>query len=208
MIVACVFYGLDHLVRTIKTRITTATLRPIPELGLTRVEMPNLNAGWRTGQHVRLRILSTAMGLWGMTEAHPFTIASVSKTEEGLVLLCKKAGTWTTKMYEIAGTSAYGEHGKEVGRSIRVMVEGPYGTYPQTPQVPIQTELSQTGGVGNTVIPSYSGAMFVVGGSGVTFALSAVQDLVRSGNSSNVTDIDIIWCIADPGLFIFLSFCA
>ena len=58
-----------------------------------------------------------------------------------------------------------------------------------------------TGGVGNTVISSYSGAMFVVGGSGVTFALSAVQDLVRSGNASDVTDIDLVWSIADPGLF-------
>ncbi|KAF8452850.1 hypothetical protein L210DRAFT_2059386 [Boletus edulis BED1] len=178
--VACVFYGLDHLVRAIKTRITNATFRPIPELGLTRVEMPTVNAGWRAGQHVRLRVLSTAMGLLGMVEVHPFTIASVSETEEGLVLLCKKTGKWTTKMYEMASTSAYGEQGQEVGRKIKVIVEGPYG------------------GVCNTVIPSYSGAMFVVGGSGLTFALSAVQDLVRSGESSSVTDIDVIWCIADP----------
>ena len=55
------------------------------------------------------------------------------------------------------------------------------------------------GGVGNTVISSYSGALFVVGGSGVTFALSAVQDLVRCGHSSDVADIDIVWSIADPG---------
>lgn len=129
MIVTCVFYGLDHLVRTIKTRIATATLRPIPELGLTRVEMPTINAGWRAGQHVRLRVLSTAMGLWGTTEVHPFTIASVSKAEEGLVLLCKKTGRWTSTMYEIASTSVYGEQGKEVGRSVKVMVEGPYGMY-------------------------------------------------------------------------------
>jgi len=31
----------------------------------------------------------------------------------------------------------------------------------------------------------------------VTFALSAVQDLVQSGYASDVTDIDIIWSIAD-----------
>ena len=71
------------------------------------------------------------------------------------------------------------------------------------PMFRIRTEL-YTGGVGNSIIPSYSGAMFVIGGSGVTFALSAVQDLVQSGNSSSVTDIDIIWCIANPGLFLFL----
>ena len=166
--------------------------------------MAGINAGWRAGQHVRLRVLSTAMGLLGMTEVHPFTIASVSRTDEGLVLLCKKSGRWTTKMYEMSSTSVYGEQGQEIGRSVKVMVEGPYGKHPRrTPQRPIfhdQAKLS-TGGVGNTVIPSYSGAMFVVGGSGVTFALSAVQDLVRAGHSSNVSDIDIIWCIADPGLF-------
>ena len=133
---ASVFYGLDHLVRAIKTRITTATFRPIPELGLTRVEMPAINAGWRAGQHVRLRVLSTSMGLLGMFEVHPFTIASVSKTEEGLVLLCKKTGRWTNKMYETASTSVYGEQGQEVGRSIKVMVEGPYGMHPQVLHVP------------------------------------------------------------------------
>lgn len=57
-----------------------------------------------------------------------------------------------------------------------------------------------TGGVGNTVISSYSGAMFIVGGSGVTFALSAVQDLIQSGYSSDVTGIDVIWSVADSGL--------
>jgi hypothetical protein len=115
-----------------------------------------------------------------MTEVHPFTIASVTNTEEGLVLMCKKAGRWTSKMFEMAGTSAYGEQGTEVGRNVKVMVEGPYG------------------GVGNTVVSSYSGAMFVVGGSGVTFALSAVQDLVQSGSASNVKVIDVIWSIPDP----------
>ncbi|KAF9223191.1 hypothetical protein BS17DRAFT_782514 [Gyrodon lividus] len=180
VIAACVFYGIDHFIRAIKTRIATATLRPIPELGLTRVEIPVINTGWRAGQHVRLRILSTSMGLWGMTEVHPFTIASVTNTDEGLVLMCKKAGRWTSKMYEMAGTAAYGEQGREVGRSVKVMVEGPYG------------------GVGNTVVSSYSGAMFVCGGSGVTFALSAVQDLVQSGYASNVKTIELIWSIPDP----------
>ncbi|KAG9310137.1 hypothetical protein JVU11DRAFT_9752 [Chiua virens] len=183
VVVAGVFYAVDHLVRGIKTRITTATLRPIPELGLTRVEMPSINAGWRVGQHVRLRVLSTSMGFWGLTEIHPFTIANVNRTEEGLVLLCKKAGRWTNKMYQTANTSAYGERGQELGRTVKVMVEGPYG------------------GLGNTVITSYSGAMLVVGGSGVTFALASVQEFVRNRTSSNISEINVIWCIADPGSF-------
>ncbi|KAI6044553.1 ferric reductase like transmembrane component-domain-containing protein, partial [Pisolithus marmoratus] len=190
---ACAFYGLDHLIRLVKTRITTATLRPIPELGLTRVEIPSLNSGWRAGQHIRLRVLSTGMGFLGLTEVHPFTIANVEKTEEGMVLMCKKAGRWTTKMYELSATAKYGEQGREVGKNVRVMVEGPYG------------------GVGNTVMSSYSGALFVIGGSGITFALSAVQELVRSENDSNVRVIDIVWSIPDvaslaPMIPLFASF--
>ncbi|KAG1741004.1 hypothetical protein EDB19DRAFT_1828386 [Suillus lakei] len=132
---ACVFYILDHVVRAVKTRVTTAKLSPLPELGITRVEVPSLNAGWRVGQHVRLRVLSSSMEWWGWSEVHPFTIVNVAETPEGMVLM--------------------------FGRDVRVMIEGPYG------------------GVGHTVMSSYSGAMFVVGESGVPLALSAVPDLVQ-----------------------------
>jgi hypothetical protein len=49
--------------------------------------------------------------------------------------------------------------------------------------------------------------MLVCGGSGVTFALSAVQDLVKSGYASNVNAIEVIWSIPDPGSsFVHLAF--
>ena len=108
-----------------KTRVATAHLRALPELGITRLEIPTLNAGWRAGQHVRLRVLSMAMGWTGCLEVHPFTIASVSKTEEGMVLLVKNTGGWTRKMYEVAKTSGYGGDG--LGRDMKVVIEGPYG---------------------------------------------------------------------------------
>lgn len=121
------FYGLDHLLRLLKTRIATATLRPIPELGLTRVEIPSINTGWRAGQHIRLRVLSMSMGFIGTTEVHPFTIANAPNAQEGLVLMCGKAGGWTSKMFELSRTAVYGEQGHEIGRQVRVIVEGPYG---------------------------------------------------------------------------------
>ncbi|KAI6044529.1 ferric reductase like transmembrane component-domain-containing protein [Pisolithus marmoratus] len=175
VVAASVFYGLDHLSRLAKTRITTAMFHPIPELGLTRIEIPTLNSGWRAGQHIRLRVFSTGMGFLGLTEVHPFTIANAERREEGMVLMCKKAGRWTTKMYELSSTGKYDEQGGEVDKVVRVMVEGPYG------------------GVGNTIMSSYSGALFVVGGGGIAFALSAVQELVRSENDSNIRVIDIVW---------------
>ncbi|OAX43426.1 hypothetical protein K503DRAFT_681157 [Rhizopogon vinicolor AM-OR11-026] len=181
VIAAVVFYSIDHVVRAVKTRIATARLRPVTELGITRVEVPSLNAGWRAGQHVRLRVLSSSMGWWGWSEVHPFTIANATQTQEGMVLMCKKTGRWTGSLFDMAQTSSYGESGKEAGRDVTVMVEGPYG------------------GVGHTVMSSYSGAMFVVGGSGITFALSAVQDLIRASGDNDVKIIDIVWSIQDPG---------
>ncbi|KAG0693019.1 hypothetical protein DFH29DRAFT_1007765 [Suillus ampliporus] len=214
VIAACVFYIFDHVIRAVKTRITTipsgaigtqgitphpakkrdcrlpwgadctgrdstARLRPLPELGITRVEVPSLNSGWCAGQHVRLRVLSSSMGWWGWTEVHPFTIANVKQTSEGMVLMCKRTGHWTSSLFSMAQTASYGETGKDVGCDVRVIVEGPYG------------------GVGHTVMSSYSGAMFVVGGSGVSFALSAVQDLIQA--ATDVKVIDIVWFIQDPG---------
>lgn len=132
VIAASVVYGLDHIIRAIKTHFTTATLQTVPELGLTRIDIPSVTSGWRPGQHVRLRILSTAMGLWRMAEVHPFTIASATNTEEGLVLMCKNTGGWTERLYMIAQTTASDEQGPG-GRKVKVVVEGPYGTSPNPP---------------------------------------------------------------------------
>lgn len=79
VIIAASGYGLDRLLRLVKTRFARAHLTPLPSLGMTKIEIPTLNAGWRAGQHVRIRVLSTGMGLLGWSEVHPFTIASVCK---------------------------------------------------------------------------------------------------------------------------------
>ncbi|KII85327.1 hypothetical protein PLICRDRAFT_56591 [Plicaturopsis crispa FD-325 SS-3] len=175
------FYSFDLFCRLLKTRVCTARLRPLPSLSMTRIEIPQLNAGWRAGQHVRVRILSTSMGWWGWTECHPLTIASMCKGPEGLVLMCKKAGGWTDRLFEVAKSVGY-EDRERGHRHITVMIEGPYG------------------GPGHTVFASYSAAVFVVGGSGVSFALSAVQELVQKDldGHSRIKVIELIWCIQDP----------
>lgn len=178
--VAAMIYGLDHLTRLFKTRICNATLRPIAELGITRIEIPHLNAGWRPGQHVRLRILSTGVGFLGWSEIHPFTIASASG--DGLVLMVKKAGDWTNAVYDMATKSdAIYSGGWGGEKKAKVLIEGPYG------------------GVGNTMMDSYSGAIFVVGGSGITFALAAITDLVQKDvqGLSRLKAIHLIWCVQD-----------
>jgi len=178
--VALGFYSLDHLLRLVKTRMYNAIIRPLPDMGVTRIEVPQLNGGWRAGQHVRLRVLSSALGLTGWAESHPFTIASVSGSDEGLVLMVKKSGDWTTKLFDFAKAGGYTEAG--VGRNVNVVLEGPYG------------------GPGHAMFHSYSAAVFVVGGSGISFAMAAIQDLIDKDlrGQSRVKIIELIWSVQDP----------
>ncbi|KAI0946789.1 hypothetical protein AcW1_010148 [Taiwanofungus camphoratus] len=180
---ALALYGVDRLLRLIKTRYTTARLRPLSELNMTRIEVPQLNAGWRAGQHLRIKVLSRGMGWLGWCESHPFTIASVSKDPgaEGLVLMCKKAGDWTGKLFELAKRAEYGEAGG-VGRDVKVLIEGPYG------------------GPGHSIPSSFSGVMIVAGGSGITYALSTVQELMKKDaqRSSRVKIVEFVWSVPNP----------
>ena len=65
----------------------------------------------------------------------PFTIANASDSEEGrgLVLLCKKTGRWTNRLYDAADKCDF--YGTEDGlghyRDMKVIVEGPYGMSPE-----------------------------------------------------------------------------
>ncbi|KAJ7815032.1 hypothetical protein B0H14DRAFT_3878485 [Mycena olivaceomarginata] len=161
---------------------TAAIIRPLPDMGATRIEVPYLNGGWRAGQHVRLRILSSSLGLTGWAESHPFTIASISGGREGLVLVVKKSGNWTTKLFDLAKASGSAESGRDVGGTVNVVLEGPYG------------------GPGHAMFHSYSAAVFVVGGSGISFALAAIQDLIDKDlrGQSRVKIIELVWAVQDP----------
>ncbi|KAF8664121.1 hypothetical protein AX16_000811 [Volvariella volvacea WC 439] len=175
-----VIYGLDRLIRVFKTRFCTARIEPLPELDATRISIRHLNSGWRAGQHVRVRVLSTGMGLLGWSESHPFTIASATGGEDGLVLICKRASGWTRNLKELAETQSY-FGGKGIGREVKLLVEGPYG------------------GPGHAIFASYSAALFVCGGSGITFGIAAVQELIRKDlrGESSVKVIELVWVIQD-----------
>lgn len=122
---------MDHLIRIFKTRFAIARIKAVPELGLVRIEVPAIKSGWRSGQHVRLRVLSSEMGAIRWSVAHPFTIANASNSEAdtGMVLLVKKAGKWTNRLYDAAGRAGYYSSESETLREMRVVVEGPYGTH-------------------------------------------------------------------------------
>jgi predicted ferric reductase len=124
------------------------------------------------------------MGLLGWLEVHPFTIASVGG--DGMLLMCKKTGSWTNKLYDLA-TGGNSAEKNVTARNVKVILEGPYG------------------GIGHTMMDGFSGALFVTGGSGITFALAAIQELIQKDmdGKSNVRVIDLVWCVQNPGTFFY-----
>lgn len=57
-----------------------------------------------------------------------------------------------------------------------------------------------TGGVGHTMFASFSAACLVAGGSGISFALGMLEELVAAdeAGASNLTSIELIWSVPDP----------
>ncbi|KAK2460219.1 hypothetical protein APHAL10511_007754 [Amanita phalloides] len=189
---ASLIYLIDRVLCLLKARLVTAVISPIPNLEATRIEVPSLNCGWRAGQHVRLRVLSTSLGWLGWMEPHPFTIASAPAHlngvvgDEGLVFICKKAGGWTSRLFDMAKSSPQNEPGADSAgssnRSVKVLIEGPYG------------------GPGHAIFTSYSAVVLVIGGSGITFALSTIQDMVQKDlrGESSVKVIELVWTVPNP----------
>ena len=202
---ACIF-GLDYfIIRPLKSRYATATLEYLPALKSTRVTIP-LHKGWRAGQHIRLRVLTVQMGIGAVFEVHPFTIASSTKDDDGLVLMCKDTGNWTNSLGKLADKGLWGEKGAMSLPTVGVIVEGPYGMILAHLCVcffRIAHHMLLLGGPKNTVLSNFSGACIVAGGSGVTFATSTVQELIRKSStaSSRTRIINMVWAVQDPSRF-------
>ena len=138
ILAAVVLYAFDHTVRIARTRYTTAWLTAENALngGTTVVNVPSLNAGWRAGQHVRIRVIGDTwfdwLATWFVGRARPFTIATASNSG-GMSLVIKARGAWTRKLLRMAAAGEATEKsteaalGRELTRKVRIIVEGPYG---------------------------------------------------------------------------------
>ncbi|WWC71353.1 uncharacterized protein I206_105308 [Kwoniella pini CBS 10737] len=176
-VAAMIIYLISIFFSLTKTRIAHAELQALPGAGTTVITIPGLKTGWRAGQHVRIRV--PALGLLKAFESHPFTIAS-APDGEGLVLMCKRAGDWTNQLYELAQRSSDFEDRAEGGRNqATIIIEGPYG------------------GLGNTLITSFSSVVLIAGGSGITQSLSLAEDLISKSPTGVVraNTIDLIWMV-------------
>ncbi|QRW07167.1 Ferric reductase like transmembrane component [Ceratobasidium sp. AG-Ba] len=194
---ACVPYGIaglaiytfDQLVRVLKSHVTTATITPVPALKCTQLSVPHLTRGWRAGQHVRVRVLNSGVGMLGWAETHPFTIASISAPDgngDGLTLLCKRAGDWTENLYKMslpssAASEKAGAPGVGAGARVHVVIEGPYG------------------GPSSAIPTSFTSALVVCGGSGITFGTSSIEEMVVGAETgcSRVRRCELVWVVQE-----------
>ena len=175
---ALVIYAISIACSLLKTRLAHAELVALPGSSTTVITIPALKSGWRAGQHVRIRI--PALGLPSGLEAHPLTIAS-APDGQGMVLMCKAAGDWTDKLFDLANDPALATNDDKLGRRVMatVVLEGPHG------------------GLGNTLLPSFSGVVLTAGGSGITQALALAHDLVTRAPSGVIRarTIDLVWAV-------------
>lgn len=146
------------------------------------------------------------MGLLYALESHPFTISTVSESPsgEGVTLYAKKCGDWTAKLYDVTSGSqpelsaTEGGMNPETSTMMRMVVEGPYGKFSHPLNILNPDPLK--GGPGHDVFSSFSGAVVVVGGSGITFGLSAVDEIIREAElfRAKTRLIHLIWIVQDP----------
>jgi hypothetical protein len=57
------------------------------------------------------------------------------------------------------------------------------------------------GGPGYTLYTAYSGAVLVAGGSGISYVMSVLDDMLQkhASGKSHVRVIEVIWSVMDPG---------
>lgn len=112
---------------------------------------------WQAGQHAYV-VLPSISGL--PTEAHPFTIASIPHALDGtegpkdkdVVFLIRGRSGFTRRLREHAST-------KGNAGSVPAYIDGPYGCPPN--------------------LKTFSTCVLIAGGSGVSYTLPLLQDLIQ-----------------------------
>jgi hypothetical protein len=163
-----------------------------------KVSVDAYDLEWRPGQHFFLRFF--AFGPHAFT-SHPFTVANAfPSTRKQLSLSAKEAQVPTTApsptaqelvffMRPRSGISARFASSTSSGKNVVVPIslDGPYGGLPRS-------------------VRPYDSVVLLAGGSGGTFILSVLDDLVRGfedgegdGNATRATEILVVWATRHAG---------
>ncbi|CDO75148.1 hypothetical protein BN946_scf184590.g5 [Trametes cinnabarina] len=190
------FYGFDMLLRMFRYRVKDATLVPVDQ-NMTLIQVHDCDDGWVAGQHVRLRVFISGR----FFESHPLTIVNAPPSSScvpsnTLTLAARVRGDWTRAVNQYAkkeqerlaltlGPVEKGE-AASAGALVQVMIDGPYGG--------CSVDLGE-----------YESVLLVAGGSGATFTLGLLDDIVarcvKHGrkHGEKTRRIEFAWCIRSYG---------
>lgn len=187
---ALAFFGADVFLRFLRYRIKDARLIALDN-SMTVVQVIDCDDGWSAGQHVRLRVFFSNKAF----ETHPFTILSAPParsclSNSGMILAARVNGDWTQSLNDFTRQEQdrlqFSEKDDERGVPVHVMIDGPYG--------------------GSSVdLGQYETALLIAGGSGATFTLGILDDIVgrcvKLGrrNGEQTRRIEFVWCLRSFG---------
>ncbi|TDL15891.1 hypothetical protein BD410DRAFT_82137 [Rickenella mellea] len=228
------FYGLDLLVRMLRHRIKDATLVACDDQ-MTLIHVHDAHKGWTAGQHVRLRVFFNARifeshPLTILCAPPDVGVVARGSGSGGLVLGARVTGDWTRALNAyarsngIAVESNVGAQGmgggdekqqtkEKINAKGNEIEEHPslspsLPTDPKYyPQVQVQVMLDGPYGGSSVDIGEYERVLLVAGGSGLTFTLGLLDDLVgrcirrgRGGGSGERTRrVEFAWCVKSFG---------
>ncbi|KAJ7626199.1 iron reductase [Roridomyces roridus] len=129
---------------------------------------------WRPGQSAYL----TLAGAQSIAEAHPFTIAYSTREEkdegrERLAFILRVRTGFTRRLLKSVLSSSPEGNSKE----FKAFLDGPYGSPP--------------------VVRGYERVVFICGGSGVSFGLPLLLDLLQANDNPRLRRILFVWAIRD-----------
>ncbi|TBU24548.1 iron reductase [Dichomitus squalens] len=182
------FYGFDILLRMFRYRIKDATLVHVDN-NMTLIHVHDCDDGWVAGQHVRLRVFFSGR----IFESHPLTIVNAPSSNSCLpggtmTLAARAIGDWSRHLnqYALAEQERNHEKDEQPGVPVQVMIDGPYG--------------------GSSVeLGDYESVLLVAGGSGITFTLGMLDDIVARciklgrPNGEKTRRIEFAWCVRSYG---------
>ncbi|KAF9523693.1 iron reductase [Crepidotus variabilis] len=209
------FYGLDIFLRLLRHRIKDAILVPIGKQ-MTLIHVPYVSSGWAAGQHVRLRVFFSGR----IMESHPLTICTASPETTcitsfppGISFGARAVGDWTKALNQYAHQTAEEIRTLEMKSKVAVPIDDPEILQNEkvttqqlpTPDIPVQVMIDGPYGGCSVDLGGYESVLLLAGGSGATFTLGLLDDIVgrcvRNGrrNGERTRRIEFVWCIRSFG---------
>jgi len=178
--------------------VKDAVLVPVGDQ-MTLINVQDCDQGWHAGQHVRLRVFFGGK----LFESHPLTIlnapAPVSNTSSRtLTLGSRVVGDWSRALHEYAKCEQ-----DLILSAMETEKQKPRDS--QTLVVPVQVMIDGPYGGCSIDLGEYESVLLFSGGSGVTFALGMLDDIVgrvaRLGrkDGERTKRIEFAWCIRSFG---------